>query len=335
MRGRLTALTALALASSGCYVLEQGRGQAQILLSRRPVAEVLHDAHRPPQERRALRVLLSARRFGVERLGLAGEDLYRTFYDTGDDPVAWNVSASPKDRLEAHRWWFPVVGSVPYLGFFDRAEAEAEAARLREADLDVLLRGVGAYSTLGWLSDPVFSSSLAGDAFEVARVVLHEMAHATVFLPGEVAWNENFATVVGDEGALLWLAARHGRGSRPVRAARARLAEEARYEAHMQAVIRRLRALYDSPLAREDKLVRREAIFADGKAGLARLQAGFVHLDRSGWLEREWSNALLLSFARYHAHTDALRRALAERFGGDLAAFVAHCRGLRSAWWPA
>ena len=319
---------------SGCYLARQGAGQAQILLSRRPIAEAVHDAHRPARQRHALRVLLSAHQLGVRRLGLAGERLYRTFYDTGGRPVAWNVSAAPKDRLTAHRWWFPIVGSVPYLGFFAEEEAAAEAARLRGEGLDVHLRTVGAYSTLGWFEDPVFSSGLYRNDFTVARVVLHEMAHATVFFPGEVEWNENFATLVGDEGALIWLAARHGPGSAPVRAARALLAEEARYEAHMQAVIRRLRALYDSPLALEDKLARREAIFADGKAGLARLLDEVIHLDRRAWLTREWNNAVLLSFARYHAHTGALRRALRDRFGGDLAALVAHCRDLDDPWWP-
>jgi len=314
--------------------VQQGLGQAKILIGRTRLDAALVDAALSPSQRGALRVLKDAQRFGIARLGLAGDDLYGTLYDTHGEPVAWNVSASHKDRFEARTWWFPIVGKVPYLGFFVRPEAEAEAERLRGEGLDVNLRGVGAYSTLGWFDDPVFTSGLGGDRFEVARLVLHEMAHATVFFAGEIGWNENFATLVGDQGVLEWLAARHGPDSAPVRAARRRLTAEAHFEAYMKSLVERLKSLYASDVSSEEKLARRERVFEEGKRGLAEVLRQHPEAGRERWLEREWNNAVLLSFSRYRAQQGALRKALDERFGGDLSAFVAHCASLNEPYRP-
>lgn len=332
LAGVLAPVAALALigGSAGCYLVRQGAGQAAVLLGRRPVAEVLHDPATPAGVRRRLRALWAARRFGVERLGLAGATLYRDFYDPGSDPdgaarpAAWNVSACAKDRFEARTWWFPVVGEAPYLGFFDAAEAEAAAAALRDAeDLDVLLRPVAAYSTLGWFDDPVFGSALRGDAFDIAELTLHEMAHATVFLPGQGDFNESLATLVGERGALAFLADRYGPGSAQVERARGRLSAEAEAARHIDAVVAELEALYARPdLSRPDKLRLREEVFARGKAALPRTPAA------DGWRAARWDNALLMNWRRYHGDERGLASLLDGRFGGDLAAFVAWTRTL-------
>ncbi len=311
---------------SGCYVTRQGLTQMQILLAARPVSEVLHDPTVPPDLRRKLRIVRAAKRFGVDTLGMRqAADLYRTWYDTGDGPIAWNVSASARDRFEARTWWFPVVGVVPYLGFFDEAESRAMAEILEvDEDLDVLRREVGAFSTLGWFDDPVFSSALRGDDFDVARLVLHEMAHAEVFFPGHVAWNENFATLVGDRAALRFLIERYGDHSGPVVRARGRLGDERVLRGALDGVLANLEALYEGPGSRADKLLAREKVFAQGKATLAAL--GDVGGARR-WIARPWNNALWMSLRRYQGHQDALSELLDERFDGDIAAFIAWLQG--------
>lgn len=310
-----------ALLTSGCYVSRQGVAQMQILLDARPVREVLHDPAVPPDIRRKLRIVRAAQRFGVDTLGMAqATDLYRTWYDTGDGPIAWNVSASARDRFEARTWWFPVVGVVPYLGFFDEAESRAMAEALEvQEDLDVLRREVGAFSTLGWFDDPVFTSALRGDDFDVARLVLHEMAHAEVFFPGHVAWNENFATLVGDRAALQFLIERYGKRSGPVVRARRRLRDERVLRSTLDGVLANLEALYEGPGSRADKLLAREKIFVQGKATLVAL--GDVSGARR-WAARPWNNALWMSLRRYRGRQSGLAKLLDERFSGDLAAFI-------------
>lgn len=328
------AVAAAAPTLTGCYLSRQAAGQADILLHNRPVAAVLHDPAVPPDQRRNLRVLLAAKRFGVERMGMIeGAPLYRTWYDTGGDPVAWNVTACERDRFEAKTWWFPVVGEVPYLGFFDEPDATALAQRLdRDEDLDVLKRGVGAYSTLGWFEDPVFSSALDGDAFDTARLVLHEMAHAVVFFPGHVRWNENFATLVGDRGVVAFFAARYGQDAAPTRQARRRLAVADEVGVVIDGVVAELDALYASELSRPDKLTRRQEVFDRGKAALAALgdDTGADSSLARRWIDRPWNNALFMSWRRYRGGQAELAKLLDGRFDGDLPAFLTWLRGLRA-----
>jgi predicted aminopeptidase len=56
--------------------------------------------------------------------------------------------------------------------------------------------GVPAYSTLGHLDDPVLNTFLRYGQNEVARTLFHELAHQKIFISGDTAFNESFATAV-------------------------------------------------------------------------------------------------------------------------------------------
>ena len=123
---------------------------------------MLGDPAVPETTKERLRLAMAARDFGIKVLGLRGGDAYTRYLETNGKPVAWNVSAAPKDRLRAVMYKFPITGRVPYLGFFKEADARREEARLNALDLDVYVRGVSGYSTLGITSDPIYSSMLEG-----------------------------------------------------------------------------------------------------------------------------------------------------------------------------
>ena len=60
---------------------------------------------------------------------------------------------------------------------------------------------IPAYSTLGWLNDPVTAPMLREGRARLIEVVLHELVHATVYVPDEPDWNEGLATFFGQEAA--------------------------------------------------------------------------------------------------------------------------------------
>jgi predicted aminopeptidase len=212
LRARLSLL--VLLVTSGCwsgrYLAQQGIGQLELLRARRPIREVLKDRSVDEETKRRLRLALEARAFGIAQIGLRGGDGFTYFVDSHGAPIAWNVTAAPKCELKPHLNTFPIVGAVPYLGFFHEPDVHAEAARLAALGLDTYVREVAGYSTLGLTTDPIYSSMIEGSDARIVEVVLHEMTHTTVYLPGHADWNESMATLVGIRGAAAFF---HARGN--------------------------------------------------------------------------------------------------------------------------
>lgn len=250
----------LPLLFCGCYLIHLAKGQAHIRSSLRPIVEMLEDSSVPQATRDRLRLVLEIKEFGEHRMGLARTSNFTQFYDTGGGPVSYVVSASRPDRFEPHTWWFPIVGTVPYKGFFDASDARAEAEALREKGLDVSAGGVGAYSTLGWFTDPLLSTMLEYPEERLASLILHEMTHTTLWRAGQVEFNEGLADFVGEQGALEFVRWRFGTRS-PVygRAVRAVGSKEAA-DAEVNDLFMRLDDFYRSDAPSGKKLELRDVI---------------------------------------------------------------------------
>jgi predicted aminopeptidase len=144
-----------------------------------------------------LALVLEARAYALDSIGLNAGESFSQFTQLHRDTLVLVLSASPKDNLVAHLWWFPVVGRLPYKGFFNYARAREEAARMEADGYDVNLRPASAFSTLGWFNDPVLSTTLAADSVDLVDTVIHELTHNTLFLKNRAAFNESFANFVG------------------------------------------------------------------------------------------------------------------------------------------
>ena len=290
------------------------------LWARRPVAQVLADPATADDVRAALRLLEAVRRFAGERVGLAAAaSSYTTYYDTGGHAVAWNVSASPPDRFESHLWSFPIVGALPYKGYFVRERAVAERDRLRAQGYDAIARPVSAYSTLGILSDPILSTMVDDSEADLAELVLHELTHAAVYVESHTDYNESVATFIGQAGALVFLAERHGRESPPVVDARREREASRRFDGFLHSVVDHLDSLYRLGLPRERVLRERLMLFAAAQDEYRKRRHDLGQGRFDGFLEWEINNAQLLSYRRYHTGLDRLEELLGRR-GGDLAA---------------
>jgi predicted aminopeptidase len=125
----------------------------------------------------------------------------------------WVVTASKPFSMEAHEWTFPFLGSLSYKGFFREELALEEAAQVRKEGYETDIYNPSAWSTLGWMNDPILSGMLHKGPGQLAELIIHELTHATVFLPGQVEYNENLATFIGEQGALLFLSSHFGTNS--------------------------------------------------------------------------------------------------------------------------
>jgi predicted aminopeptidase len=222
--GRALAVLLACLALPGCvepgYLVRAGWSEARLLLRRQPIDGLLARGDLPADLRARLETTLAVRAFAASTLGLNVGDSYTTFAEVPDDATVWVVSAARRDALELHSWRYPLVGRLPYRGFFDRGAAERAAADLGRDDLDVEVRPALAFSTLGWFADPLLSTAAQGPPVAVADTVLHELWHATLFLPGKAAFNESAATFAGQRGAVAFFCT--GPGADAARCADAR-----------------------------------------------------------------------------------------------------------------
>ena len=326
MSARATrALTFLCLISTlgGCfearYLAGQGLGQWRLFRARRRITEVLGDVNVDSRIKSRLRLAMEARKFGIEVLGLRGGDSYTRFLPTGGKPIAWNITAAPKDRLRPLVWRFPIVGAVPYLGFFDERQARKLQDSLRARDLDTYVRGVAGYSTIGIASDPIYESMLDESDARLVEVVLHEMLHGTLYLAGKSAWNESLASFVGVQGAALFFAQRGGdeAGRAVLAEAEQRKLDEKKFTTFLAPLRDALDKLYAEPASREEKLRRREEIFAATRTRFAELYPG----RHSIFSDARLNNAVVASYGVYHDQANEHEH-LYRRLRGDLTALV-------------
>lgn len=328
---RAIAMTALvptlslgaAAAVPGCsvgYLAQQGWFQAELLAGREPIEEVIASGALSEPRIERLRLVPRIKAFGAG-IGLASTDNYDTINPDWKRTIR-NVSASDPVAFRPVRWWFPIVGRVPYLGYFREPDARRRARELEQQGYDVYVRTAGAYSTLGWFRDPVLPSMLDGTEFALAETILHELAHATLWVKGSVQFNESFANFVGETAAIRYLEVTYGVGSEPVLDAKRRLDDRLRFRAMLHGLYEDLEAVYDDPTtSRAEKLVRKHRLFATlptrtAAIGLHREEA-YLRQVRA----ERWNNARLVQFRTYNRSREWFDALLVQE-DGDLLAFI-------------
>jgi predicted aminopeptidase len=313
----------------GCgslYLLQAARGQAQILADRRPIDKVVADPQTPPTVRDTLTEVSAARDFASQSLGLPDNRSYRVYADIGRPYVVWNVVAAPEFSVQPKVWCFPVAGCVTYRGYFRQKSAQAYAAKLAAEGYDTDVGGVPAYSTLGHFDDPILNTMLPYGRDELAAIIFHELAHQLLYVPGDSAFNEAFASTVEETGLARWLTAK-GRAADIENFHRGEV--HAREYANLLAQARRdLAGLYASKMPQDGMRAAKQLRMAALAAAIRATETRFgVPSGYGPWLVKGINNAQLASVATYDDCMPGFRRLLAQQ-DGDLARFYAAVRTL-------
>jgi predicted aminopeptidase len=198
----------LSLTQTGRYLSRAAWEELKILWRRRSIEKLVLDPNTPFATRRKLQIVLDARDYAKRGLGLDVGKSFTTFSQLERDTLVLVLSAAHRDRLQYHRWWFPVVGRVPYKGYFDFEMARANERDFQRRGFDTYLRSASAFSTLGWFNDPLVSTTLRADTLSLTNTVIHELLHNTFYLPGQTEFNESFANFVGARGSADFYRAR-------------------------------------------------------------------------------------------------------------------------------
>ncbi len=205
---KLVVVFAAALGLQGCnlsYYAQSINGHLDILAAGQPIDRLIDNPSNPPDLNRNLELARDIRRFAIEHLALPDNQSYRNYVDTGREFATWSVFAAPELAVGVRTWCFPVVGCVPYRGYFSKEAAERFAKQVQTEGFDVHVGGVPAYSTLGLTSDPLLNTMLLYGEPYLAGVIFHELSHQRVYVANDTEFNEAFAVAVEDAGTKIWL----------------------------------------------------------------------------------------------------------------------------------
>lgn len=310
------------------YGVEQGKGQLHIIWNAKPVAEYLQSPTFPDSLKEKLRLIDKVRTFAIDSLGLKDTRNYKTLYNQKGEEVMWVVMASEPFRLKAKEWEFPVIGSVPYKGFFDRQKAIRLKDELEKEGWDVNIRNPGGWSTLGWFTDPILSEMLERSEGDLANLIIHEMSHATIFVKDSIDFNENLATFIGDRGAEQFLQSVYGVGSKEYITYMNEDRDYAMFTDHMLRGAEKLDSLYqtideDESLEKKKELKKRMIRkIVNALDTLSLNENGTKPSQR--YEDRLPNNAYFMNFMRYQAKQDTFQEEWKEKFDGDLKAYIAY-----------
>jgi predicted aminopeptidase len=319
---------------SGCstwgYYVQSVQGHVSLMQKARPVLDVIQDSTTPEPLRQRLALSQKMRDFAVSELKLPDNPSYRRYADLQRSAVVWNVVAAPELSLTLKTWCFAVVGCVGYRGYFRQEEANALAAQLKAEGLEVSVYGVPAYSTLGWMNwaggDPLLNTFIQYPEAELAKMIFHELAHQVLYVDGDTAFNESFATAVERLGLVRWAQAQGLGGTREEQAV-----QEARRQDFRELTRRaraRLEAVYSGPANEADKRIQKQAELATFRREYQTLKterwAGFAGYD--AWVTQA-NNAAFAMQGAYNDQVVDFERLYAQA-GGDFAAFYAKVKAL-------
>ena len=322
----LSLIAFFVLTPTGRYLARAGWEEAKILSRRQPITELATDPSSPPALRSKLALVLSARVFARDSLGLETGESFTTYSTLDRDTLVLVLSAAYRDRLKSYSWWFPVVGRVPYKGYFDFEQARREERALTSRGFDARLGAASAFSTLGWFNDPLLPTTVRRDSLTLANTVIHELTHNTFYAPGGAVFNESFANFVGARGAERFFRAR-GQGA-VADEVLARWRDEkvlGRFWASLYARIDSAFTAHpgDEPQRVAERIAVRDSLYAEARQQLIYELGPQLRTISLRALERtRFDNAVLMSRRVYLTELDAFDQVLAKN-GGDLRTTIA------------
>jgi predicted aminopeptidase len=307
------------------YGIRQGRGQFNIIWNARPVSEYLADPTFPDSLKAKLRLIDEVRKFAIDSLGLKDTENYKTLYDQKGKEIMWVVLAAQPFKLEPKEWTFPIVGSVPYKGFFNEELAIELKKELDAEGWDVIIRNPGGWSTLGWFTDPILSKMLNRSEGDLANLIIHEMSHATIFVKDSVDFNENLATFIGDRGAEQFLISKYGAGSKVCQQYMDEDKDYVKFVDHMLHGARVLDSLYSTfseadPV--KEKKAKKEAMIRKIIQNLDTISFRLPEKPSSRFKNKIPNNAYFMNFRQYQSQQDIFFSEWQTSFNGDLKRYI-------------
>lgn len=307
------------------YGIRQGYGQVKIVWQAKPIEEILNDHQFPDSLKQKLLLIEEVRHYAIDSLGLKDTENYKTLFDQKGEELMWVVQACEPFALKPKLWDFPVVGSVPYKGFFAKQKAIDERATLEDDGYDVSIRNPGGWSTLGWFTDPILSDMLKRDDGDLASLIIHEMVHATIFVKDDVDFNENLASFVGDTASYYFLASKFGRDSKEFLKYLHDDQDYRKYSRHILKGTQKLDSLYQTIQAEDPIEIKKEKKKSMISLIMSSTDTLSLFTPRVTYASSKLpNNTYFMSYHLYQGRQDNFKKELDDDFGGDIKNYIQH-----------
>ena len=317
------------LSCTGCFYLKSAYHQVSLLNQRVPIEEAMRDPSLTEDDKRKLRLSQDVRLFSQENLGLKSNGNYSSFVKLNRDSVTYVVSAAPKWELKHYLWSFPFVGKVPYKGFFVEDDAKEEEKGLKEEGLDTYLRGVSAYSTLGWFKDPLLSSMLRYKDTDLVNTLIHETVHATLYIKSNADFNERLAVFMGNWGTEIFYKQKEGADSKTLEKIRLENNDEKIFAAFISKEIEMLGHWYESATDKQEE-IRQARLKEIQQRFETEVKPRLKSKSFEQFPKLQLNNARLLIYKTYLQDLSVFEK-LAEKLGWDYRAFLEKVKTLEKA----
>lgn len=318
---KLLSIVVLLNSLSSCYLINQGASLLKYNFSARPLTEVANDSKTSSYTKERIKMVFEIKKFAVEQLGLKNNKTFTKYVELKDRNYLVNVVVGSKsDKLEAYQWSFPFFGSFPYKGFYSYNEAKEEERRLKEKGYDTYVRTAGAFSTLGWFEDPLYSYMLNYSTEYLANLIIHEMTHETVFIKDNIQFNEEMASFVGDHGAVEFLKYKYGDKSKEYKNSFYIKEDNKIFSKYINQFHDEMDKMYkNTNLTKEKKLVEKKRIINDYKYdNFKTVQKKFKIKDAYSWFPKQkLNNAVIMGFITYEQDASLYEKTF-DKLGKDL-----------------
>jgi predicted aminopeptidase len=238
----------------------------------------------------------------------------------------WVVQACEPFALQPKVWDFPIVGTVPYKGFFNKEKALNLRKELETEGYDVSVRNPGGWSTLGWFTDPILSGMLDRSEGDLASLIIHEMVHATVFVKDDVDFNENLADFIGDTAAYYFLKYKFGADSKQYLDYLHSDQDYRKFTKHILRGTQSLDSLYNTLRPKEPIEQKKEKKRAMIEKIVTSIDTLNLYTKPKGERMKKYlpNNTFFMSYRLYKAKQDVFGVELAEKFKGDMRSYLKH-----------
>lgn len=312
------------------YGFRQAKGQLKIIFNTRPVADVMADRTFPDSLKKRIELIQEIKKFAVDSLGLNPSDNYTTFYNQKGKPILWVMTACEPFELKAKKWHFPIVGTFSYKGYFEKALVDNEIGELKKQGFDTQVNEVSAWSTLGYLKDPILSSMLYYSDARLAGLIIHELTHGTLFVKNNLEFNENLADFIGDYGAIRFLAYKYGKNSEELRKYEFSKKYSDAYSNHLIRGTRKLDSLYRSfnkNLTIAQKTSYKFDLIGKIMTSADTLMEGEMKsLRKNRRRTSEVNNAYFIGYLTYQSKQNQFEEEFRTKFGQDFKKYLAHLK---------